>query len=165
CSRKIHIFEGKSCSNYYFQENVEAYLKKEGNIGIEEGIRRLEAIYRKYKQVEQQLTEQKSRYFFLFLNLLLIFQKKKEIVEVTHLLSEHVYQRVKTDSPDKVLLWLGSNVMVEFSLNEARCILEDNYKSVTKYEKELAFLKDQITTTEVNMAHVYNYGIRQRADR
>lgn len=36
---------------------------------------------------------------------------------------------------------------------------------VTKYEKELAFLKDQITTTEVNMAHVYNYGIRKRAGR
>ncbi|EJW82072.1 hypothetical protein WUBG_07018 [Wuchereria bancrofti] len=89
-------------------------------------------------------------------------------MEVTHLLSEHVYQRVKTDSLDKVLLWLGSNVMVEFSLSEARCILEDNYKTkdgVTRYEKELAFLKDQITTTEVNMAHVYNYGIRLRADR
>uniref|UniRef100_A0A1I8EK01 Uncharacterized protein n=1 Tax=Wuchereria bancrofti TaxID=6293 RepID=A0A1I8EK01_WUCBA len=42
-------------------ENVEAYLKKEGNISVEEGIRRLEAIYRKYKQVEQQLTEQKLR--------------------------------------------------------------------------------------------------------
>ncbi|VIO97408.1 Prefoldin subunit family protein [Brugia malayi] len=158
-------------------ENVEAYLKKEGNIGIEEGIRRLEAIYRKYKQVEQQLTEQKSRLVSKLpdleksvrvINHLEEKSKKKEIVEVTHLLSEHVYQRVKTDSPDKVLLWLGSNVMVEFSLNEARCILEDNYKTkdgVTKYEKELAFLKDQITTTEVNMAHVYNYGIRQRADR
>ncbi|VDO75785.1 unnamed protein product [Onchocerca flexuosa] len=89
-------------------------------------------------------------------------------MELTHLLNDHVYQRVKTDSLDKVLLWLGSNVMVEFSLDEARCILEDNYKTedgVTKYEKELAFLKDQITTTEVNMAHVYNYGIRQKAGR
>lgn len=45
---------------------MEAYLKKEGNISIDEGIRRLETIYRKYKQVEQQLTEQKLRYCFLF---------------------------------------------------------------------------------------------------
>ncbi|VDM08392.1 unnamed protein product [Wuchereria bancrofti] len=174
---KLHIFEGKSCSGYYFQENVEAYLKKEGNISVEEGIRRLEAIYRKYKQVEQQLTEQKLRLVSKLpdleksvkvINHLEEKSKKKETMEVTHLLSEHVYQRVKTDSLDKVLLWLGSNVMVEFSLSEARCILEDNYKTkdgVTRYEKELAFLKDQITTTEVNMAHVYNYGIRLRADR
>ncbi|KAM3721521.1 putative prefoldin subunit [Dirofilaria immitis] len=159
-------------------EDVEAYLRKEGNIGIEEGIRRLEAIYRKYKQVEQQLIEQKLRLVSKLpdlkksvevVNHLEEKSKKNEVVEVTHLLSDHVYQRVKTDSLDKVLLWLGSNVMVEFSLSEARCILEDNYKSaedgVMKYEKELAFLKDQITTTEVNMAHVYNYGIRQKAGR
>ncbi|VDK65623.1 unnamed protein product [Onchocerca ochengi] len=159
-------------------EDVEDYLKKEGNISIEEGIRRLEAIYRKYKQVEQQLTEQKLRLVSKLpdlkksievVNHLEEKSKRNEAMELTHLLNDHVYQRVKTDSLDKVLLWLGSNVMVEFSLNEARCILEDNYKSaedgVTKYEKELAFLKDQITTTEVNMAHVYNYGIRQKAGR
>ncbi|OZC08938.1 prefoldin subunit [Onchocerca flexuosa] len=158
-------------------EDVEAYLKKEGNISIEEGIRRLEAIYRKYKQVEQQLTEQKLRLVSKLpdlkksievVNHLEEKSKINEAMELTHLLNDHVYQRVKTDSLDKVLLWLGSNVMVEFSLDEARCILEDNYKTedgVTKYEKELAFLKDQITTTEVNMAHVYNYGIRQKAGR
>lgn len=27
---------------------------------------------------------------------------------------------------------------------------------------ELDFVKDQITTTEVNMAHVYNYGVQMR---
>lgn len=45
-----------------FQEDVDAYLKNEGNISIEEGVRRLETVYRKYKQVEQQMTEQKLRY-------------------------------------------------------------------------------------------------------
>lgn len=48
---------------------MEAYLKKEGNISVEEGIKRLEIVYRKYKQVEQQLTEQKLRYNYIHTNL------------------------------------------------------------------------------------------------
>ncbi|VDK70759.1 unnamed protein product [Gongylonema pulchrum] len=59
--------------------------------------------------------------------------------------------------------------MVEFPLSEARDILEDNYKSaneaVAVYERELEFLKDQITTTEVNMARLYNYGIRCKPEQ
>ncbi|VDN05514.1 unnamed protein product [Thelazia callipaeda] len=159
-------------------EDVAAFLKTEGDIGVEEGIRRLEAVYRKYKQVEQQLIEQKLRLASKLPDLkksvevvdhLEASSGKNETLEITHLLSDHVYQRVKTESFDKVLLWLGSNVMVEFTLAEARKILEDNYKTakdgVDKYERELSFLKDQITTTEVNIAHVYNYGIRLKAVR
>ena len=63
----------------------------------------------------------------------------------------------------KVGLWLGANVMVEYEYDDALKLLFKNQTNAeAKLEETTAdvdFLKDQITTTEVNMARVYNQGV------
>lgn len=59
-----------------------------------------------------------------------------------------------------VMLWLGANTMVEFPFQDAKQLLENNLKNgrenVANLEKDLDFLKTQITTMEVNLARVHN---------
>jgi len=67
------------------------------------------------------------------------------------------------NNTNRVLLWLGANVMLEYNYTEARDLLiknkhnaEINLKSL---DIDLAFLKDQITISEVNIARVHNYKV------
>lgn len=59
-----------------------------------------------------------------------------------------------------------ANVMLEYSIDEAEALLkknlEDSRHALLQLETDLDFLKDQITTTEVNIARVYNYDVRAR---
>lgn len=53
--------------------------------------------------------------------------------------------------------------MVEYDFEEAIKLLERNYENATfrlqQTDEDLNFLKDQITTTEVNIARIYNQGV------
>ena len=53
--------------------------------------------------------------------------------------------------------------MVEYSLDEAEKLLNKNLSNASQnvgaYEDDLSYLKDQITTCEVNIARVHNYGV------
>lgn len=85
---------------------------------------------------------------------------------VTYQLSENIFSRARVPPTDKVSLWLGANVMLEYTLEEAIELLTKNETNATKMleglEEDLLFLRDQITTTEVNIARCHNYGVRQR---
>jgi len=89
-----------------------------------------------------------------------------EELQTKFLLSEHVYADATLDPVDKVGLWLGANVMLEYPLDEATDIVNENLNHVVKSEKtlseDLLFLRDQITTTEVSMARVYNYNVEKK---
>jgi len=56
--------------------------------------------------------------------------------------------------------------MLEYTLEEAVELLrtnESNAKTTLKtLEEDVAFLRDQITTTEVNIARAHNLGVRRR---
>jgi len=69
----------------------------------------------------------------------------------------------------KVGLWLGANVLVEYSYDEAIKLLMKNQiaaeEKLAETDSECDFLKDQITTTEVNMARVYNQGVRNKSEK
>ncbi|VDM64068.1 unnamed protein product [Angiostrongylus costaricensis] len=89
-----------------------------------------------------------------------------EPFDTTFLVAEEVFARATVKKPETVSIWLGANVMVEYELDKARELLEKNRSSVQKVvdelTAELAYVKDQITTTEVNIAHVHNYGVNKR---
>ncbi|CAF1403896.1 unnamed protein product, partial [Adineta steineri] len=63
-----------------------------------------------------------------------------------------------------VCLWLGANVMLEYPIDEADVLLNGNQKTaqttLTKVDEDLDFLRDQITTTEVNMARLHNWAVK-----
>ena len=66
----------------------------------------------------------------------------------------------------KVGLWLGANVMVEYTYDDALVLLGKNLANaqakIAETDGDMDFLKDQITTTEVNMARVYNQGLANK---
>ncbi|CAD6197027.1 unnamed protein product [Caenorhabditis auriculariae] len=152
-------------------EDVAGWLTKE-KLSPEEAELVLREKYRKYKYVENNMTlsrERMSEKLPEFKNSLAILEvmlekrDKEEPFETTFLLSDDVYSRAIVNKPDKVSIWLGANVMVEYELDKAKALLEKNQSSVQKLvddlTAELAFIKDQITTTEVNMAHIINYRV------
>lgn len=56
--------------------------------------------------------------------------------------------------------------MVEYTFDEALQLLTKNLESaeynLRELNEDLEFLKDQITTTEVNIARIFNYDVKQR---
>ena len=56
--------------------------------------------------------------------------------------------------------------MLTYPIEEALSLLTKNHnmavKNLESVNNDLAFLRDQFTTTEVNMARVYNWDVRQR---
>ena len=57
-------------------------------------------------------------------------------------------------------LWLGANVMLKYSLDDAEELLSKNCDSAEKNMGQIAwdldYLRDQMTITEVTMARLYN---------
>lgn len=103
------------------------------------------------------------------LEILKYMQKKKESttsLETRFLLADNLYCKALVPPTDKVCLWLGANVMLEYDIDEAQALLEKNLSTATKnldsLEEDLDFLRDQFTTTEVNMARVYNWDVKRR---
>ena len=56
--------------------------------------------------------------------------------------------------------------MLEYPIEEAQELLNKNYatakENLAQTEEDLAFLHDQVTTMEVNLARVYNYRVKLR---
>lgn len=59
--------------------------------------------------------------------------------------------------------------MVKYSYEEAAVLLKLNLKSAqttfSALDQDLAFLKDQITTQEVNIARVHNFNVGLKAKK
>ncbi|KAL7677709.1 hypothetical protein ACOME3_003947 [Neoechinorhynchus agilis] len=69
---------------------------------------------------------------------------------------------------DKVLLWLGANVLAEYSLDEAETFLNKSISDLKNAAEvcsnDIEFLQKQITVIEVNTSRVYNYGVCKRKE-
>lgn len=63
-------------------------------------------------------------------------------------------------SLETIHLWLGANVMLSYPIDEGLNLLKEKQGEaegiIKQCEKDLLFLRDQITTMEVNTARVYN---------
>merc|ERR1711910_152733 len=96
-------------------------------------------------------------------------KEAEETMETQFLLSEQVYARAKVPPTDKVCLWLGANVMLEYTLDDAEELLTKNKESAEKNVKQIAFdlayLRDQMTITEVTMARLYNWDVKRRKEK
>ncbi|KAL9643341.1 hypothetical protein ABK040_014796 [Willaertia magna] len=84
-------------------------------------------------------------------------------------LDETVFVDATIPKTDKVALWLGCNVMVEYTLDEALQLLEKNKQiadqRLEELNEDIAYLKDQKTTTEVNISRIHNYGVKKRNEK
>lgn len=71
------------------------------------------------------------------------------------MLSDQLYINAKIPATNRVCLWLGANVMLEYEIEEAEDLLSKNLSTAESNLEELAddlcFLRDQVTTTEVSI--------------
>ncbi|XP_060887756.1 prefoldin subunit 3 [Labrus mixtus] len=159
-----------------FVEDVDSFMKQPGNETADSALRKLDEQYQKYKYMELNLSQKKLRLksqipqITQTLEILRHMQKKKETTEPmeTHfLLGNNVYCKASVPPTNKVCLWLGANVMLEYDIDEAQALLEKNLSTASRnletLEDDLDFLRDQFTTTEVNMARVYNWAVKSRS--
>lgn len=159
-----------------FVDDVSAYMSLEDNNGdVDKVLRKLEEQHSKYKLMEYNLLTRKRRLKAQIpdlensLQMIKLLQKQKEedAETQTHfLLGEQVYVKARVPPTGQVSLWLGANVMLEYPLEEALELLNKNLENAKAglhvVDHDLEFLRDQFTTTEVNMARVYNWNVKRR---
>lgn len=84
-------------------------------------------------------------------------------------LSDNMYVQARVPAVETVSLWLGANVMLEYPLDEADALLSKNHAatqaSVADLAADMAFCREQITTTEVNIARIYNWNVRKNREQ
>lgn len=86
---------------------------------------------------------------------------------VRYSLADNIYAQAEVDyTADKVNLWLGANVMLEYTYDEALDFLTRN-RDTTAWQlkdvsEDLAFVRDQCVTSEVNMSRIYNWNVRRQ---
>ncbi|CAI2352545.1 unnamed protein product [Caenorhabditis sp. 36 PRJEB53466] len=131
--------------------------------------------YNRYRNVEMTMSAQKARMCgkipefdnnIGLIDMLIAKRDANEPFVTSFKISEDVYLKAVAKKPEGVTLWVGSDLMVEYGLEEAKQMLQTNRASVQIIADELIldmeYLKDQLTMTEVNLACIINYGVRKR---
>lgn len=136
--------------------------------------KQLHTLYGKYKFMESQLVQQQRNLHTKIpeiksaLSALNYIQDKQsnnpdDTFNVQFELSDSLYATGNVKPQNVVMLWLGANVMLEYTYDEAEQLLKKNLSTSTtsleSLENDIDFLKDQITISEVNIARLHNYGI------
>merc|ERR1712156_1120963 len=137
--------EGKKCFSGIpeanFIDDVDSHMK--GEESAEAKIKQLDETHQKYKFMENSLSSRRKRL-------------KGQVPDIKSSLA-------------KVCLWLGANVMLEYTLDDAEELLTKNCESAEKSLKQIAFdldyLRDQMTITEVTMARLYNWDVKRRKEK
>lgn len=158
-----------------FLEDVDKYMQDPAHNNAETVLQSLDEQHRKYKFMEVNLIHQKKRLLAQIpdvkssLEVVKHMQSKKESSDVMNAhfqLGESVYAKASIVPSDKVCLWLGADVMLEYDIDDAQQLLEKNLatatKSLNQIDDDLDFLRDQYTTIEVSLARVYNWDVRRR---
>ncbi|SMN20239.1 similar to Saccharomyces cerevisiae YGR078C PAC10 Part of the heteromeric co-chaperone GimC/prefoldin complex, which promotes efficient protein folding [Maudiozyma saulgeensis] len=88
-------------------------------------------------------------------------------MEVNYQLNDTLYTKASIDTKDtKVGLWLGADVMLEYPVEEAIVLLQERHnaaqKSLETALEDVEFLRENITTMEVNCARLYNWDVERR---
>ncbi|KAJ6260439.1 hypothetical protein Dda_4665 [Drechslerella dactyloides] len=87
----------------------------------------------------------------------------EEPVSTMFELSDTLYAKASVVAPSEVYLWLGANVMLAYPNEEAITMLKQKLsaaqESLRNCEEDIDFLRQQITTLEVNTSRMYNWNI------
>ncbi|KAF8394695.1 hypothetical protein HHK36_020912 [Tetracentron sinense] len=160
-----------------FVEDVQSYLTQSG-LDVNSSLAYLQERLQQYKMVEMKLLAQqrdlqaKIPDIEKCLDIVTTLQAKKgtgEALIADFEVSEGIYSRARIQDTDSVCLWLGANVMLEYSCEEANALLQKNLEnakaSLEVLLSDLQFLRDQVTITQVTIARVYNWDVHQRKSR
>lgn len=136
-------------------------------------------LYSKFKAYEQQLASKCATYreklpeIEKSVKVVRNLREKKEAgetgVATRYNLADTIYAKAEVDCSQGIVnLWLGANVMLEYTYDEAlellttkRDVAKKDYKEVTE---DLTFTRNQIITSEVNISRIYNWDIRRKRE-
>ncbi|VFQ61018.1 unnamed protein product [Cuscuta campestris] len=157
-----------------FVEDVRAYLADSG-LEVNSALAFLQERLQQYRVVEMKLLAQqrdlqaKIPDIEKCLDIVSALQAKKaarEALIADFEVSEGIYSRARIEDTDSVCLWLGANVMLEYSFDEATSLLQKNLEnakaSLEVLVGDLQFLRDQVTISQVMTARIYNWDVHQR---
>ncbi|XP_026806237.1 prefoldin subunit 3 [Rhopalosiphum maidis] len=156
-----------------FVDDVDKFMEKSENSSVEDVLKRLDEQHSKYKFFEYNLITKRKRLQSQLPDLENTLEMIKTMkahkgqqLKTDFLLSDDVYAKAHIQATDNVYLWLGANVMLEYNLDDATELISRNIQLATdnmgQVDDDLDFLRDQFTTTEVNMARVYNWDVKRR---
>ncbi len=81
-------------------------------------------------------------------------------------LADMVFAKADISKSGVVHLWLGANVMLEYTYDEAIELLstklEKAKKDLVEISQNLSFVRNQIITSEVNISRIYNWDVRNK---
>ncbi|XP_031097516.1 probable prefoldin subunit 3 [Ipomoea triloba] len=157
-----------------FVDDVQAYLTDSG-LEVNSALAFFQERLQQYRVVEMKLLAQqrdlqaKIPDIEKCLDIVATLQAKKaasEALIADFEVSEGIYSRARIEDTDSVCLWLGANVMLEYSFDEATSLLQKNLEnakaSLEVLVADLQFLRDQVTITQVMTARIYNWDVHQR---
>nr|XP_039261821.1 prefoldin subunit 3-like [Styela clava] len=158
-----------------FVEDVDKFMAEEPDSSAQGALKKLEERYQKYKMMEMSLNHKKEKLknqipeiktTLDIVKHLNDIKDKDESMETHFLLSGSLRAKATIPPTKDVCLWLGANVMLNYSVEDAYDLLNNNLKTAVKnldsVNDDLDYLRDQCTTTEVSMARVYNWDVLKR---
>lgn len=96
-------------------------------------------------------------------------RKKEDTAEemkIDFMVSNNLWAKANVPATSTVCLWLGADIMCEFTLDEAKTLLRKNLDNASttfkNNETDLDFIRDQITVCEVNIARVHNENVKKQ---
>lgn len=82
-------------------------------------------------------------------------------------LADMLHAKAEIDTASGIVnLWLGANVMLEYTYEEAVDLLQSKElkakKDLAHTKEDLAAVRNQVITSEVNISRIYNWDVRQK---
>jgi len=154
-----------------FLEDVDSFMKGET---ADDVLKRLDEQHQKFKFMLNNFDSKKKRLKGQIPDITTTLESVKHLksqrdsgpIETKFLLSDQVFAKAEIPPTSRVCLWLGANTMLEYDVEEAEELLVKNLTdakaSLEKLEDDLDYLRDQITTTEVNLARIYNWNVKNK---
>ncbi|KAI9351643.1 Prefoldin subunit-domain-containing protein [Pilaira anomala] len=143
-----------------FVERVEDYVSEAEPVEI---------VLKKFQEAIRKVLEEKIPEIEKTIAMVDLLTEKKDTQEPLYTdfeLNDTLYAKAKIEATGSVYLWLGANVMLEYTCEEAKDLLTSKLEtaktSLKNTLEDLEFLRSQITTMEVNTARVYNWDVKQR---
>ncbi|CEH12886.1 Molecular chaperone Prefoldin, subunit 3 [Ceraceosorus bombacis] len=137
-----------------FSEAMQKYKVME-----EKTFRRRQAMEEKIPDIKKTLAMVKQ---------LQAYKEQRKTMSTHFELADTLFAHASIEPVEEVNLWLGANVMLAYPLEEAVALLTANLlgaeKSLENILGDLDFLRDQITTMEVNTARVHNWDVKRRRE-
>ncbi len=154
-----------------FIEDIEVFLKDES---IEAVLGAMNELYSKYKYMEGSFERSKSVYkgkvpeLEQTLELIKLMKHRRDNDEDMHAnysLSDTIYAKAKLNlEAEKVVLYVGAKVLIEYSFDEAQELLttqiEQSHDKLAELNEDLAFLRMNSITLEVNMSRIFNHSVK-----